>query len=144
MRLKVSPAGGVITVCVQQNDSHITVRVVDQGPGIPEEELEQIFDKFVQSSRTATGAGGTGLGLAICREIISQHDGQIWAENSSAKGACVCFELPRSVDIEITSYSPENGEPPLLDTELVTSENSSFAALSIESKEAPCLLKTAS
>ena len=75
---------------------HVTVR--DGGPGIPEDEMDSIFEKFVQSSKTKTGAGGTGLGLAICREIIVAHGGRIWAENHVEQGAMVHFVIPmRSV-----------------------------------------------
>lgn len=69
--------------------------VEDQGPGIPPDELEVIFDKFAQSSRTRTGAGGTGLGLAICREIMSAHRGRIHAENQVSGGARLIATLPR-------------------------------------------------
>ncbi len=75
-------------------DDGIRVSVSDDGDGIPPGELEAIFDKFVQSSKTKSGAGGTGLGLSICREIINQHGGSIWAENG-LKGAILRFELPR-------------------------------------------------
>ena len=70
------------------------VTVIDAGPGIPAGEEEAIFDKFVQSSGTSTGAGGTGLGLAICREIISRHHGRISASNMPEGGACFAFALP--------------------------------------------------
>ena len=72
----------------------LTVIVSDEGIGIPEEELKSIFDKFVQSSKTRTGAGGTGLGLAICQEIIIAHGGEMWAENNKSGGASFCFTLP--------------------------------------------------
>ena len=68
--------------------------IKDEGPGIPENELESIFDRFVQSSKTNTGAGGTGLGLAICQEIIKAHKGKIWAENNPEGGASFSFILP--------------------------------------------------
>ena len=93
--LKVSPSGSLINIHIESSDKWVTVRVVDQGPGIPANELERIFEKFVQSTRTNTGAGGTGLGLAICREVIAHHAGRIWAENVTPHGAAVCFELPR-------------------------------------------------
>lgn len=64
-----------------------SIIVADQGGGIPEGELEAVFDKFVQSSATRSGAGGTGLGLAICREIVDQHGGRIWATNGPDGGA---------------------------------------------------------
>ena len=74
----------------------ILVGVTDQGVGIPESELETIFEKFVQSSKTKTGAGGTGLGLAICKEIIKAHRGKIWAENNPDGGSRIKFILPIS------------------------------------------------
>jgi signal transduction histidine kinase len=76
------------------------VGVHDQGMGIPEGELEAIFDQFVQSSRTKTGAGGTGLGLAICREIVTAHQGRIWAENRPTGGAALFVALPRRLPDE--------------------------------------------
>lgn len=69
---------------------------MDEGIGIPETELDTVFDKFIQSSKTKTGAGGTGLGLAICHEIIKSHGGRIWAENNPDQGATLTFLLPYS------------------------------------------------
>jgi signal transduction histidine kinase len=73
-------------------------RVIDEGPGIPETELRTIFDEFIQSSKTKTGAGGTGLGLAICRNIVKAHGGRIWAENAKPRGAIFTFVIPQGVD----------------------------------------------
>jgi signal transduction histidine kinase len=67
----------------------------DEGVGIPENELEYIFDKFNQSAKTKTGAGGTGLGLAISKEIIKAHNGRIWAENNlNSVGSKFIFIIP--------------------------------------------------
>ncbi|MDM0118638.1 sensor histidine kinase [Variovorax arabinosiphilus] len=71
---------------------HITVR--DHGPGIPPGEFEDIFDAFVQSSKTKDGSGGTGLGLAICRKIIDAHGGDVYAENAEDGGARFHIVLP--------------------------------------------------
>ena len=60
------------------NQNVIKFSVSDQGPGIPVDELETVFDKFVQSSKTKSNAGGTGLGLPICKEIVDLHHGKIW------------------------------------------------------------------
>lgn len=68
--------------------------IKDRGIGIPETEIETIFDKFVQSSDTKTGAGGTGLGLAICKAIINEHGGEIWANNREGGGAALHFTIP--------------------------------------------------
>lgn len=92
--VKFSPDGGIIDTDLQCDVSTLVLRVRDRGPGIPDSEVESIFDKFVQSSLTKTGAGGTGLGLAICREIVAAHAGRIWAENAPEGGAIFCVELP--------------------------------------------------
>ncbi len=73
---------------------YVLTSIQDQGIGIPEDELELIFDKFTQSSRTKTAAGGIGMGLAICKEIIDAHRGKIWAENNSDVGCTIKFLIP--------------------------------------------------
>jgi signal transduction histidine kinase len=77
-----------------ENEPVVSISISDQGIGIPEDELELVFDKYTQSSKTKTGDGGTGLGLAICKEIIKAHNGKIWAENNSEGGATFIFMLP--------------------------------------------------
>jgi len=76
----------------------LMIRIKDEGTGIPENELETIFNKFIQSSKTKTGAGGTGLGLSICQEIIKGHNGKIWAENNPEGGATFSFILPYELE----------------------------------------------
>ncbi len=97
--LKFTPSGKSITVKISRNspESEVMLSIIDEGIGIPEDEKEKIFESFQQSSRTNTGAGGTGLGLAICHNIISAHEGRIWAENNAnGLGACVSFTLPEA------------------------------------------------
>lgn len=72
----------------------MAISVRDQGEGIPPGEEADIFDKFVQSSSTRSGAGGTGLGLAICQEIVAAHCGSISASNNPDGGACFEVKLP--------------------------------------------------
>jgi PAS domain S-box-containing protein len=76
----------------------IMISMRDEGVGIPENEMNSVFDKFIQSSHTKTGAGGTGLGLAICQEIVKGHNGKIWAENNSGSGATFHCLLPCEQD----------------------------------------------
>ena len=76
----------------------IRFSIEDSGVGIGTDELEMVFDKFIQSSLTKTGSGGTGLGLAICSEIITGHAGKIWAECDEGKGARFVFEIPAVQD----------------------------------------------
>jgi two-component system sensor histidine kinase ChiS len=96
--IKFSPEGGTIDVISFKKADSIIVSIRDQGAGIPGNELESIFDKFVQSSKNKTSAGGTGLGLPICREIITAHKGRIWAENNPDIGANLSFEIPLSLE----------------------------------------------
>ena len=76
--VKFSPDNARVDIQLSQVGESIQATVTDQGPGIPEQEIESVFEKFVQSSITKTAAGGTGLGLAICREIMTAHDGDIY------------------------------------------------------------------
>ncbi len=73
----------------------VRLTVSDEGIGIPEAELQLVFEKFAQSSATKTGAGGTGLGLSISREIVMQHGGLIRAEPAPGGGAAFVVILPR-------------------------------------------------
>ncbi|MBF0286514.1 MAG: nitrate- and nitrite sensing domain-containing protein [SAR324 cluster bacterium] len=81
----------------------LSLKVIDEGVGIPEEELQSIFDQFTQSSKTKTKAGGTGLGLAICREIVEAHQGRIWAEQNPAGGSIFTLQLPRENTFQHTN-----------------------------------------
>ncbi|MGQ9588740.1 MAG: hybrid sensor histidine kinase/response regulator [Planctomycetota bacterium] len=92
--VKFSPPSGRIAVRLERREKSFVVSVSDEGPGIPEEELESVFEKFVQSSATKSAAGGTGLGLTISREIVKAHGGRIWAENNPTRGATIRVELP--------------------------------------------------
>ncbi|OHX15417.1 hypothetical protein BI343_01600 [Chromobacterium amazonense] len=109
--VKFSPAGADIQVHAklieQEGREWAIVSVEDAGPGIPEKELETIFDKFIQSSTTKTGAGGTGLGLAISREIIHAHHGQIRAQNRPDGGAVFTFCIPRQFQRNLEEGLPD-------------------------------------
>jgi len=108
--VKFSPPGGTVRVTVSKDSSgdNVQVSVTDQGPGIPEDEKELIFEKFTQSRRTNTGAGGTGLGLAISREIVASHHGSISASNSVDGGAIFSSTIPVRFDEKRTSSRRRN------------------------------------
>lgn len=109
--IKFSPSGGTIAFGIEGGDlaqgQHripaVVITCTDQGVGIPENELESIFEKFVQGSRTRTGAGGTGLGLAICREIVRTHHGTIRASNNADGGSCFEVRLPAGNPVDNTA-----------------------------------------
>jgi signal transduction histidine kinase len=92
--VKFSPPQGTVNVRVRRLPRALLISVRDEGPGIPPDETELVFDKFVQSSKTKSGSGGTGLGLAISREIVAAHQGRLWVENNSAAGCIFYCELP--------------------------------------------------
>jgi signal transduction histidine kinase len=91
--IKINFENSEILVKDQEKSPAILCSIMDQGMGIPEGELESVFDKFVQSSKTKTGAGGTGLGLSICREIVGAHNGKIWASNQKDGGGAAFHVL---------------------------------------------------
>jgi PAS domain S-box-containing protein len=93
--IKFSPPGSAITLLGHVDaQGQVHLEVHDEGPGVPDAELESIFEAFVQSSKTKDGSGGTGLGLAICRTIIEAMGGQIFARNLQPKGAAFHIILP--------------------------------------------------
>jgi signal transduction histidine kinase/HAMP domain-containing protein len=86
---------GEVRVTAEAVDGHFSVRVVDTGPGIPEQERTRIFEQFhqVDDSNTKT-KGGTGLGLAIAKQIVEMHGGRIWVDSTVGKGSTFQMELP--------------------------------------------------
>ncbi len=83
----------------------VVLSIRDHGPGIPADEIEAIFDPFVQSSRTRDGAGGTGLGLTICRRIMRAHGGSIDASNAPDGGAVIHIRVPAAAPLAATTTS---------------------------------------
>jgi signal transduction histidine kinase len=96
--IKFSTAEGHLYIAISQvefnNTAALKFSLKDDGIGIPKEELENIFNKFIQSRKTKTDAGGAGLGLAICQEIIALHDGRIWVGKAAEGGALFQFVIP--------------------------------------------------
>ncbi|WP_027717998.1 sensor histidine kinase [Desulfovirgula thermocuniculi] len=93
--VKYAPGGGNVWVSLRQEGCLLEVRVRDDGPGIPEEELPFIFEKFRRAERAGgEKVGGTGLGLAIARELVALHGGEIRAANLPGRGAEVIFTVP--------------------------------------------------
>ncbi len=107
--IKFTPDGGGITLYFtetalsaeneqdhsEQQFNALALTVADSGVGIPKAELNTVFDKFAQSSKTRTGGGGTGLGLAICKEIMHIHRGDISVFSEEDKGSQFTIILPK-------------------------------------------------
>ena len=102
---KFTPEGSIVQVIIEEDSAKGTLglSVLDEGAGIPDDELKTIFDEFSQSQKVKSGdfIKGTGLGLAICKGILNHHHGRIWAENRPEGGARMQFELPRDSGEEI-------------------------------------------
>ena len=87
--------GDRVEVKARGRDTWLEISVSDTGPGIPTEELEQIFERFHRLDHSRSrDSGGSGLGLAIARTIVEAHGGQIRAESSPGHGATFRIELP--------------------------------------------------
>jgi signal transduction histidine kinase len=94
--LKFTPAGGTVGVRLSEQGTAVRLEVEDSGIGIPEEKLHTIFEQFYQVDASSTReVGGQGVGLAICQDIVSWHDGRIWAENVRGGGTRLTVLLPR-------------------------------------------------
>ena len=94
--IKYTPTGGVIRASVSQNSTSIKFQVSDNGRGIPQDDLERIFEPFYRLARESNEAPvpGTGLGLALAKTLIELHGGKIWAESSPGEGGVFCFTIP--------------------------------------------------
>jgi len=95
--VKYSPKDSQIDIDVTQTEKAISIHVCDRGIGIPEEDLERVFDKFYRVSRPES-VNGTGLGLAICKGIVETHGGQISAANRQGGGTVITITLPKVND----------------------------------------------
>lgn len=94
---KYSPDGGRISFYLKKFEDEIEVSIADEGLGVPDEDLANVFDRFFRVDKARSREmGGTGLGLAIAREVIEAHGGRIWAERNKNKGTIIKFTLPYS------------------------------------------------
>jgi len=110
-----------IKIILDESIDSYKIIIKDEGPGVPEEELKQIFSPFVQSSSSRSKvASGAGLGLSICQKIIAGHNGQIWARNNKESGISMIFTLPEinNPDKDISRKSKKS--------EISSSENKSI------------------
>lgn len=90
---KFSPKGGEVAIAARREPpDRVVLQVRDEGPGIPREELDRIFERFYRGDR-ARGTPGTGLGLAIVRHILRAHGGRAWAENRRSPAHGAIFSL---------------------------------------------------
>ncbi len=93
--IKFTPGGGSVTVVVEPVDQAALFSVIDAGPGIPPENRQHIFDRFVQLNGERPRTGGFGLGLAFCKMAVEAHGGKIWVEPGiNGEGSKFMFTIP--------------------------------------------------
>jgi two-component system sensor histidine kinase KdpD len=107
--IKYAPRGSTIQVGARvEDESQLRVQVSNQGPPVPPQDLETIFEKFHRIT-AADRVTGTGLGLSICKGIVEAHGGRIWAENLD-RGFAINFTLPLSLDGKYAPPPPAEAE----------------------------------
>ena len=93
--VKYSDFGGLVQICVRQNERWVEVMVVDQGVGIPAADLDRVFERFYRVDKArARQTGGTGLGLAIVRHVANNHGGVVSVQSQEGEGTTFAFRLP--------------------------------------------------
>jgi signal transduction histidine kinase len=85
--IKFSPENGTVKVSIETSEDDVLVCVADEGPGIPKEEQEVVFDKFAQGNLHSSRQRGSGLGLAICKKIVELHGGTIGVKSENGSGS---------------------------------------------------------
>lgn len=90
-----SPEDGEVVVAAREERDRVRIEVCDQGPGIPEDEADRVFERFYRGATSSSRQGGTGLGLAIARWIVDLHGGDIRAEPNQPHGCRMVVLLPR-------------------------------------------------
>ena len=92
--IKFTPPGGRILVQLTKLDAGVEIAVSDTGPGIPERELDSIFERYRHANQSGKRGEGIGLGLFIARAVVEAHGGRIWAENQPGGGAMFRARIP--------------------------------------------------
>jgi signal transduction histidine kinase/ActR/RegA family two-component response regulator len=100
--IKFTPEGGEIELTMEEQEYDILFSVKDNGPGLKQEDLNRVFEKYWTGD--ISGCSGTGLGLFICKSIVDAHEGQILVENTEKGGARFWFSLPKPYQEKSADY----------------------------------------
>ena len=93
--IKYTPAGSNITIETMRHENEAVVKIADDGPGIPDDAKERIFDMFYSgANKVADSRRSLGLGLSLCKSIITVHGGRITVEDNKPHGTIFTFTLP--------------------------------------------------
>lgn len=94
--LKYIPEGGLVIMNIKDNEVNTEISVTDNGPGIPQEDLPYIFERFYRADKSRNKlTGGSGIGLTICKSIVLAHGGSIYVQSNIGKGTKFTFTIPK-------------------------------------------------
>ncbi|NCO32362.1 MAG: hypothetical protein AUJ92_15745 [Armatimonadetes bacterium CG2_30_59_28] len=110
--IKYTGNGGEVTIEVSLDDDSVITRVRDSGIGIPQEEIDRVFDKYYRSqrARSMVGAGGAGIGLTIAKDIVESHGGTISLDSIPGAGSTFAVSLPTAWQPKAPTNAPGEGE----------------------------------
>jgi signal transduction histidine kinase len=100
--VKFSGENTTVRVSVQEHEDATEIRVCDQGPGVPTDQRQLIFERFERAGNKKSGIEGTGLGLAICKSIVDAHHGAIGIDENPGGGAVFWFRIPK-LPVEVSA-----------------------------------------
>jgi len=107
--VKYSPADTLVTVTVSLDAGRARISVRDQGIGMDEKELKNIFQRFYRTKKAeASGETGTGIGLSIVEQIVSHHGGKVEVTSSPGQGSCFTIVVPAAVPGQVSAAVPAN------------------------------------
>jgi two-component system, NarL family, sensor histidine kinase EvgS len=129
--IKFTPEGGRIELTARQVGGQVRVEVRDNGPGIPSEEQQRIFEAFYRRAEAGKSIEGTGLGLAITERLVQMHGSQLGIESKPGQGTCFHFSLPLlaiapNEPAQATIATPRGGKTPRI---LVVEDNAATGQL---------------
>ncbi len=109
--VKYSPQRTEVTVTARGEQGQVRIAVQDQGIGMDQKEVKQIFHKFYRTKKAEeSGEAGTGIGLSIVQQIVEQHGGQIDVASHPGEGSCFTLVLPAAIPAAIPAQGPSPAE----------------------------------
>ncbi|MGL5937341.1 MAG: hybrid sensor histidine kinase/response regulator transcription factor [Phocaeicola sp.] len=139
--LKFTPKGGCVDIYAStyqcDGKAHLFIAVKDTGVGLPQEDINKIFNRFYQSNNQQTesvaGQSGTGIGLYLCKRIVQLHGGVIRAKNNRIRGCSFCITLPiEYTSLDSQANNKELAIEPKVDSERLSSVNGGITILVVE------------